>query len=351
MQVRLESGEKTMAISLKSHKILWGRANNQCAICKTELIVDSVDSSDDPSIVGEEAHIIARKESFTRGEYDSLSIEERDHHSNLILLCRTHHKQIDDQPAHFTVERLREIKAVHESQLKSRRTEAEDKKQQEDLTYAGYIDEWQRRADLTNWRAVCCWIDSAATPALPKTWYYAQKEFLIWIIGRIWPKRYPLLEKALRNYKAVLQDFLNVFDRHVDWDREDADFLRTRKLYQAEGLVDQARYWELFRQYEEHVDLVCDLFFELTRAANYVCDHVRNSLFSGYRLSEGALLIERHSVGRKAETILFRTEYRDQERTEMPYPGLTTFKKIRYIRDYAIDPNPSELPMSDDEDV
>jgi hypothetical protein len=297
-----------MAISLKTHKILWGRANNQCAICKSELIVDSVDPSDDPSIVGDEAHIIARKESFTRGDYDALSSEERDHYSNLILLCRTHHKQIDDQPAHFTVERLREIKAAHENEVRLRRTETEEKRQQDDLTYASYIDEWQRRADLTNWRDVCSWIDSAATPTLPKTWYQAQKEFLIWVIGRIWPNRYPLLEKALYNYKAVLQDFLNVFDRHVDWDREDASFLRTRKLHQAEGQVARERYFELLRQHEEHVDLVCDLFFELTRAANYVCDRVRDSLFSGYRLNEGALLIERHSVGWKLETIHFRTE-------------------------------------------
>jgi hypothetical protein len=32
----------------------------------------------------------------------------------LILLCGKHHKQIDDQTSHFTVERLREIKEAHE---------------------------------------------------------------------------------------------------------------------------------------------------------------------------------------------------------------------------------------------
>ena len=85
-----------MTITLKTHKILWGRSGNKCAICKNTLIVDSDDPNDDPSIVGDEAHIIARKETFTRGDYESLKPEQREHYSNLILLCKVHHKQIDD---------------------------------------------------------------------------------------------------------------------------------------------------------------------------------------------------------------------------------------------------------------
>jgi hypothetical protein len=34
----------------------------------------------------------------------------------------------------------------------------------------------------------------------------------------------------------------------------------------------------------------------------------------------------------------------------MPYPGLERFNKIRYQRDYALDPNPPELPKLDEED-
>src|SRR5215475_5633875 len=117
-RLRTPLGRMTMGISLKTHKILWARSGNMCAICKNELIVDSIDLNDDPSVTGDEAHIIARKETFTRGDYDSLTPEQRDHYSNLILLCKTHHKQIDDQPAHYTVERLREIKSTHEREVK-----------------------------------------------------------------------------------------------------------------------------------------------------------------------------------------------------------------------------------------
>lgn len=37
-----------------------------------------------------------------------------DSYDNLILLCKTHHKLVDEQTNKFSVERLREIKAAHE---------------------------------------------------------------------------------------------------------------------------------------------------------------------------------------------------------------------------------------------
>jgi hypothetical protein len=40
--------------------------------------------------------------------------EEVDDYRNLILLCQTHHKEIDDQPQEYTIENLREIKRKHE---------------------------------------------------------------------------------------------------------------------------------------------------------------------------------------------------------------------------------------------
>ena len=71
---------REMTVSLKTHKILWARSGGKCAICKNDLVIDPTDLNDDPSIVGDEAHIIARSESFTRGDYDSLSPEKRDHY-------------------------------------------------------------------------------------------------------------------------------------------------------------------------------------------------------------------------------------------------------------------------------
>lgn len=99
-----------MAVSEKTRKIVWAEAGGRCAICRGEVVTPGTDC-DDPSVFGEEAHIVARSKGGPRaGDLDEVF---RHSHANLLLLCSRHHKQIDDQPAHFTVERLREIKERH----------------------------------------------------------------------------------------------------------------------------------------------------------------------------------------------------------------------------------------------
>ncbi|MCX4725436.1 HNH endonuclease [Streptomyces sp. 372A] len=99
-----------MGVSEKTRKIVWAEAGGRCAICRGEVITPGTDC-DDPSVFGEEAHIVARSKGGPRAE--DLDDASRDSHTNLLLLCSRHHKQIDDQPTHFTVERLREIKERH----------------------------------------------------------------------------------------------------------------------------------------------------------------------------------------------------------------------------------------------
>lgn len=99
-----------MAISERTRKIIWVESGGRCAICRRQVLTPGSET-DDPSIFGEECHIIARGASGPRA--GGLGEELIDHHSNLLLLCSEHHKQIDDQIATFTVERLHEIKTSH----------------------------------------------------------------------------------------------------------------------------------------------------------------------------------------------------------------------------------------------
>src|SRR5436189_35205 len=82
-------------------------------------------------------------------------------------------------------------------------------------------DEWQSKADLDNWLNTSSRLTSADDLALPKDWYQAEKGFLVWLLARIWPQRYGVLENAMLNYGIVLQDFLNIFDKHADWRERD----------------------------------------------------------------------------------------------------------------------------------
>src|SRR5215471_12373557 len=99
-----------MSITERTRKILWVKAGGLCSICRAQVVTDSTDT-DDPSVFGEEAHIVAQGQKGPRAG----NIADIDSYDNLILLCRKHHKQIDDQVGYYTVDRLKEIKRAHEN--------------------------------------------------------------------------------------------------------------------------------------------------------------------------------------------------------------------------------------------
>lgn len=125
-----------------------GRAASRCSLpeCHRELVLDSA-NTDDPSLVGETAHIVAEQPDGPRGQ-SSLTIEQRNTYANLILLCSVHHKQVDDQVNHFTVELLASIKAAHEDWGRSSLAGFSPLKQANDERWAGYVEEWASRASL-----------------------------------------------------------------------------------------------------------------------------------------------------------------------------------------------------------
>jgi hypothetical protein len=103
-----------MAITERTRKILWVKAGGRCSICRVQLVTEGT-IGDDPSVFGEEAHQIARAPAGPRaGEH-----ADPNSYDNLILLCRKHHKQVDDQVNYYTVERLKEIKRNHEEWVAS----------------------------------------------------------------------------------------------------------------------------------------------------------------------------------------------------------------------------------------
>jgi len=101
-----------MSILEKDRKLLWGRSANRCSICKTELVILKTENDDD-SIIGEECHIVSKKENGPRFR-NNFELAKADNYSNLVLLCRIHHKIIDDQVNEYSEETLLKIKEQHE---------------------------------------------------------------------------------------------------------------------------------------------------------------------------------------------------------------------------------------------
>jgi hypothetical protein len=100
-----------MTITDKARKLLWGGSGSRCAFCKQELVMEGT-PRDDESIVGDECHIVSGEPNGPRYSPDFPS-DELDSYPNLVLLCRVHHKVIDDQPETFTADFLRRLKEDH----------------------------------------------------------------------------------------------------------------------------------------------------------------------------------------------------------------------------------------------
>jgi SEC-C motif len=106
----------TMAASDRSRKLLWGRAANRCSFPGCEVAMSSELSLSGAAVVfGEEAHIVGSKPGSAR--HDPGYGHDLDDYENLILLCPTHHTQVDKDAPRFSVELLRLMKDRHEQRL------------------------------------------------------------------------------------------------------------------------------------------------------------------------------------------------------------------------------------------
>lgn len=333
IEFQLEEKEeyKQMGISLKAQKMLWGRAANRCAFpdCSQELVIESIETNA-ASFIGEVCHIIAKEPSGPR-RTPSLQSEELDEYSNLILLCRNHHKMVDDQPDIYTIQCLRDMKKTHEEWVRKSLNQFDAAKQYDEEIYAAYTEEWVKRCDLDNWKAWSSHVLGGGQPQMSYSRDKELEELREWLFSRIWPGRYIELEAAYKNFLHVLIDFQNIFRRHAKEVGINRELLLTEKIYQIDDW-DPPRYERLSREYDFHVALVEDLILELTRAANYVCDRVRQFLWPTFRLQEGLILV---ISGPYMDLTfkLYKVEYRERERELFPYHGLDCFKKERKNRD------------------
>lgn len=108
-----------MTISPKSIKVLWSASGGRCAFpgCWERLSYHESEGAT-PHTLGEMAHIRGDKPGSNRHDPKQTDAE-RDDYQNLILLCPTHHTQIDrkENESVYTVEVLNEMKSAHEARV------------------------------------------------------------------------------------------------------------------------------------------------------------------------------------------------------------------------------------------
>ena len=320
-----------VSISLRDHKMLWGRAGARCAICRTPLA--TISEIGLASVIGEEAHIVARKQDGPRGN-SPLSAEQRDSYSNLILLCPTHHATIDDipnGPQEYTVERLHRIKAEHEAWVM-----AQDAfnagLQLADEQRAALVDALDNRMAWDTWTKDISRLFSHEQLLSEKV-YERLTETRRWIQGRIWPPGHTYLRTTIQTMGLVLEDLLRKFDEHVaSYPGAKSGALYTEKFYKITNW-DEKRYNALMAQYEYHTALVEDLAFELTRYGNLIAGIVRAEIDPTFRFEQGALLI-RYGIDILWPDSTYRPEFSEQEIAgeRQPYNGLSDYLRVRTTR-------------------
>ncbi len=102
-------GSSKKKISTKTIKRLFASSRNKCAFleCDTDLVSKT-------SVVADTAHIEGEKPGSARYN-PSQSDGERFGYDNLILLCPSDHRLVDNDPTTFTVEVLKKYKQEHEN--------------------------------------------------------------------------------------------------------------------------------------------------------------------------------------------------------------------------------------------
>lgn len=318
-----------MTITVKTQKMLWGRAAGRCSMpeCRIELVQDATET-DDETLIGENCHIVAESVEGPRAN-PMMPLEKRNAYNNLILLCNNHHKIIDSQEGEYTVERLHEIKENHERWVREQ-LGIDTNKQYDEEIYAGMIDTWMRLAHIDEWEGWTGNLLSAGQPMMFSQIDTDLEELRDWLLNRIWPDRYPKLNSSFENFRRVLQDLHNLFRKHAEL--RGNDLLRTRKFYKIDHW-DSELYSKLADEFDFHVALVQDLTLELTRAANLICHRIRQFIMRSFRLNEGHLFVTSgpyEDLSWRSYVVLYSEKEREQE---YPYRGLKKFMADRADRD------------------
>jgi hypothetical protein len=96
---------------------VWVRSGGRCAICNAYLLESDLDLR--PVSLGEIAHNKASSDAGPRADR-SLSAPDRNKAENLLLLCGSHHPDVDkkEQLDVFTVEQLAKLKNDHEAKIR-----------------------------------------------------------------------------------------------------------------------------------------------------------------------------------------------------------------------------------------
>jgi hypothetical protein len=323
--------------------MLYATSGNRCAFpdCPINLVF-SLKEAHRVVNFGKAAHIVAESAKGPRG-WSTLSLAERNSYENGIVFCTNHHNDVTDKfPDRFSVQKLLQWKKLH---IEKYATQRSAKRSLVLERYAEYIDGWAERARLDTWWTWTAPVLRFGSHAMSEAVYEAYLDLCTWLATRVWPGKLKDLEAAFDNFREVARDLIYVFGKHASADRA-GRILRTEKFYeQFNGFPVQQE--KAIAQFNFHTALLGDLVLELTRAANLICDRVRESVDAQFRVEEGRLIVE---IGMYTDSGYHRLvpQYSARGLGPKPYPALEKFMKIRERRDFHFGHGVKKRYLTDD---
>lgn len=255
----------------KDIKILWGRAANRCAICRCEL------SQDAKAIahafpIGEQAHIVGEQSCAARGE-SILTAEERNSYHNIVLLCPTHHVEIDKNERDWPIEKLHFAKSAHELWVRETLAEATDQPRlAQEIAVTYIVDSAVDLCHLENWRE---WTQTALSPQpyWPRSIFGNVFEFRQRVGAAIWPPQFDELRRSTLTLSILLNTAAHNFMKHA---RSEENWYVADTFYKSGGW--NPSYDRDLQLYTRWIEKGYELLTLASGAANWFADVVRRDV-------------------------------------------------------------------------
>jgi hypothetical protein len=304
-----------MGILQKDIKLLWGRSGNRCAICQTELTQDSR-AVINSFTLGEQAHIIGEKKDAARG-ISNLPLNQRNSYHNLILLCPTHHTEIDKNEADWTIEKIHQRKSEHELWVTETLSETINHvRLAQETALSSVIDSAVSLCQLENWKDRSSFA-LAPDPSLDEKMTDDIFKFRQKVISTIWPKKYQELKKSTIIFSILLNTAIQTFMGNCD---KHNNRYYTYKFYKANG--HNENYHQDAKRYNEWLDKYYHELKEATKAANWFADAVRENINPMFFAEQGKFLIQEGPIVDLSNSTMYYSasllEFTEDEKNSFP---------------------------------
>jgi len=260
---------------------------------------------------------VGETEDSPRGE-SLLSEEERNSYFNLILLCPTHHRIIDQNPNDYPVAKLHMMKAQHELWVEQTLSKPEDlHRAVQELIYADLADAAAELCHFDDWDR---WAGQLMSVERHCDVKFAEDidEFNKKILRTIWPQTLPELERALKTLAWVMKDVNEKFGEHAEYKEGKLYEDKSYKFYKVPQWVDPEQHKQRLNEYEAWGNEVDALVVEATKAANWVADVFRRDMNPLFYATKGKFTITYGPL----EDLSWKSilpQYTPHEKDGMPY--------------------------------